>query len=82
MGVVSVIGSIEGPLKAACGSAPGIDGVCTWNRVTTVKESFDQAAFAVAHPEWLAAYMKPATTSTSLVLARDNGYRLPAATSI
>ena len=70
------LGLLEGRLKAACGERPGIEGVCTWNRIPTEREKFDQAAFAAAHPRWFSAYENPETTARSVVVAKDLGYRL------
>lgn len=67
---------MEAELKLACGRAPGIEGVCTWNRTVGETTTFDQSAFAAAHPDLLAEYMKPASLSTSVVVAKDLGYRL------
>lgn len=41
----------EANLKVACGSAPGIEGLCTWPRVLSTTEKFDPAAFMRAHPD-------------------------------
>jgi hypothetical protein len=38
-------------LKAACGTAPGIEGILKWPRTETVKESFDEKAFKEAEPD-------------------------------
>ena len=70
------IGLLEARLMAACGERPGIDGVCTWNRVPTEQKTFDRKAFEAAHPRWFRAYEKPEGTSRSVVVAKDLGYRL------
>lgn len=67
---------LQARLMTACGERPGIEGVCTWNRVPTERKTFDQAAFEAAHPRWFRAYEKPESTIRSVVVAKDLGYRL------
>ncbi len=38
-------------IQAACKTAAGIDGICTWARTRETGEVFDQEAFAKAHPK-------------------------------
>lgn len=38
-------------LKASCGTAAGIDGLCTWSRTSAEAEKFDKTAFKKAHPD-------------------------------
>jgi hypothetical protein len=65
----------EAQLKVLCGTAPGIEGLCTWNRRENTGLSFDKDALRDQQPELYAEYEKPATTSESHVLAKDSGYR-------
>jgi hypothetical protein len=41
-------------LRALCGRAPGIDGICTWKR--TLEEEFDLKAFKAEQPEAAARF--------------------------
>lgn len=65
----------EAQLKVLCGTAPGIEGLCTWNRRENAGVSFDKDAFKEQHPDLFAKYEKPATMTESHVLAKDLGYR-------
>jgi len=65
----------EAQLKVRCGTAPGIDGLCTWNRRENPGLSFDKDALKEQRPELYAEYEKPAVKSESYVLAKDRGYR-------
>ena len=66
----------EDALKALCGTAPGIEGVCTWKRYESERSSFDAEAFKEQHPDLWQDYQKPETTKPANVLTRDLGYRL------
>ena len=50
--------NFEYHLKHACGTASGIKGVCTWERVLGEKEVFDEMRFKEEHPDKHAEYMK------------------------
>lgn len=41
----------DAKLRVLCGEADGIDGLCTWKRVTKEKEVFDEDGLQSAHPE-------------------------------
>jgi hypothetical protein len=49
-------------LQALCGKAPGIDGVCSWKRVS--KEEFDLAAFKRERPEVATQYSEAGAERT------------------
>lgn len=49
-------------LKLACGTAAGIDGVCTWKRLDVVREVFDLDSFVKAHPDLYTSYLSDETT--------------------
>ena len=65
----------EAQLKLLCGTAPGIEGLCTWNRHESHGMTFDKDAFKAQYPDVYAKYEKPARTKESHVLAKDRGYR-------
>jgi hypothetical protein len=44
-------------LQVLCGTTPGIEGICTWERATTLVSSFDSKAFMAAMPELYAKYV-------------------------
>ena len=62
-------------LKVLCGTAPGIDGLCTWVRDGKEKVSLDKAAFKAAHPDVYAQYSSAAPGTEALVIAKDRGFR-------
>lgn len=49
-------------LKAACGQAAGIEGVCSWKRLYVVRNVFDLDGFVKAHPELYFSYLSDETT--------------------
>jgi hypothetical protein len=49
-------------LKLACGTAAGIDGVCTWKRLDVLREVFDLDSFVKAHPDLYTSYLSDETT--------------------
>lgn len=65
----------EAQLKLLCGTAPGIEGLCTWNRRENPGVSFDKDALKEQQPDLYAQYETPATTQESRVLVKDRGYR-------
>lgn len=50
-------------LKSLCGDSDGIDGVCSWKRVTKTKLAFDGAAFKDKHPQIYRRYLKKGKAS-------------------
>ncbi len=52
---------VEARIKAACGSASGIDDVCKWSRDVIIERKFDHRSFAQAHPELFERYLIPPT---------------------
>lgn len=67
---------IEVELKASCGSAAGINDVCTWKRELVVSEKFDVGQFRNDHPEKYDRHLVTKPSTTVLRLARDRAYRL------
>ncbi|MGA1076297.1 MAG: hypothetical protein ACO307_14365, partial [Ilumatobacteraceae bacterium] len=67
---------LEARLKVACGTAPGVEDVCTWNRVMADSTTFDRKAFEDEYPELSTAYQTAESTQRSIGVARDLGYRL------
>ena len=66
---------IEARIRSACGTAPGIDGVCTGRRTLTTKVKFDAAAMKADNPELHQQFVKTKPGSTALVVARDRNFR-------
>ena len=62
-------------LKVLCGTAPGIDGLCTWVRDGKEKVSLDKAALKAAHPDVYAQYSSAGPGTEALVIAKDRGFR-------
>ena len=54
---------LEARIKAACGVAKGIEGVCKWSRSTETKMKFDRKSFEQKHPELLEKHLLPAAPS-------------------
>ena len=65
----------EAQLKVLCGAAPGIEGLCTWNRRENAGVNFDKDALKEQQPNLYVQYEKPATTVESRVLVKDRGHR-------
>lgn len=61
-------------IKASCGEAGGIDGVCTWSRHMEDKPTFDKKAFGEAHPELLAKYSTITVSKPKLRIYRDRNF--------
>lgn len=72
----------EAQLKVLCGNAPGIEGLCTWNRRENAGVNFDKDAFKQQNPDLFAQYEKPASMTESHVLAKDLGYRTQPRTEV
>ena len=51
---------VEAQIKAACGLAKGIEGICKWARSIETKMKFDRKSFEQKHPDLLKEYMLPA----------------------
>ena len=51
---------LEAQIKAACGPAKGIEGVCKWSRTLQAKVYFDRKEFKKVHPELFEHYLLPA----------------------
>ena len=48
---------LEAKIKAACGAAKGIEGVCTWNRIQKKTTGFNATALAEDEPELHQKYL-------------------------
>ena len=49
-------------LKLACGTAAGIDGVCTWKRLAVIRDVFDLDSFVKEHPDLYTSYLSDERT--------------------
>ena len=49
---------LELEIKSICGTAEGIEGICTWKRGNKVSKAFDSAGFKKAHPRIWARFAK------------------------
>lgn len=65
----------ENQLKVLCGTAPGIDGVCSWSRTMQVKESFDEKALETDRPDLFGQFVTAGQTRQALVINKDSGFR-------
>mgnify|MGYP001168934954 CR=1 FL=1 len=54
---------LEAQIKAACGLARGIEGVCKWTRLPDTKMKFDRKSFEEKHPDLFEEYLLPAAPS-------------------
>jgi len=65
---------LEAELKVLCGEASGIDGVCTWKRLTKVSDKFDADKFKAEYPKQHEAYMVQKPPVKAVSLAFDRGF--------
>jgi hypothetical protein len=66
---------VEAEVRVLCGTAPGITGVCTWNRIAKTKSSFDKVGLRKEHPGVYAEFVTQAEGTTAGVIARDQGFQ-------
>jgi len=66
----------EEELRAACGVAAEIEGVCKWNRSLTESTTFDSSAFKKAHPELAEKYTTTKPDYEAFAIAKDRNFRL------
>lgn len=52
---------IEARVKAACGTAQGIEGVCTWSRSLVTRPELDRNQLARDHPSLFQQYLLRST---------------------
>ena len=64
---------LDAQIKAACGTAKGIEGICTWNRIQKQTTGFSATALAEAEPELHQKYLveRDPTHSLSVNLMRS-----------
>lgn len=67
---------VEARLKAMCGEADEIRGVCKWSRTEKSKEKFDKTKFKKDNPEVYKEFVTMKKSSPSSVIRRDRGFRL------
>jgi hypothetical protein len=51
---------LDAQIKAACGSAKGIEGVRKWSRSIETKIKFDRKSFEQKHPDLFKEHLLPA----------------------
>jgi hypothetical protein len=54
----------EAHLKAACDNAMGIDGLCSWTRVSEERLTFDKKSFRIEHPELYEQFAEQVATQS------------------
>lgn len=67
---------LDATVRVACADRPGINGICTWNRLEVVEPKLDTAALKAAHPDLYEQYMKTTQSKPAVVPVRHRGYRL------
>jgi len=67
---------LKAEVQARCGTAAGINGVCTWNRALETELKFDRTALKSQRPELHARFMTTKETAPAVVPVRHLGYRL------
>ena len=67
---------LKAAAKVACADRPGINGVCTWNRVQVFEPKLDTAALKAAEPDIYNRYMTTRESKPAVVPVRHLGYRL------
>jgi len=58
-------------LQVACGTAPGIAGLCTWKRIIKTTSKLDRAKLKLDHPEEYASYVEVTQVSVVRVQPRQ-----------
>lgn len=69
------IAALEARLKVLCGTAPGIVGVCTWNRAEKESSRLDKSALKKEHADVYETFTTRKGDTSVLVLAKDRGFR-------
>jgi len=79
--------SIQGPaewevdflddrIKSECGVAPGIDGVCTWNRAFEEKVAFNKGELKKQNPDLYSQFVTVGDGTQAAVLVKDLGFQI------
>jgi len=66
---------VEASIKAECGNASGIDGVCTWRRTMSSKRKLDTTALKADHPTLHGQYTVTKPGATVVNVARGRNFR-------
>jgi hypothetical protein len=66
----------EEELRARCGRASAIEGICKWRRTMSLKTSFDTTAFKQQHPDLAETFGVLKSGTTAYFVAKDRNYRL------
>jgi len=67
---------LEAELKARCGTAAEIVGVCKWPRAMKEKETLNKDALAEQHPEIFQQFVKVRGRIQVPIVSRDLGFRI------
>ena len=70
------LGLIADRVRAECGAAAGIDGVCTWSRTATKEKTLDKGALKEHSPDIYGKFVKLSQSKPAVVVNRDLGFRL------
>ena len=65
---------LEAQIKAACGTAKGIEGVCSWNRIQKKTMAFSASILAEEDPELHLKYLVPRKPTPSLSVSLMRSY--------
>ena len=65
---------LEAQIKAACGTAKGIEGVCSWNRIQKKTMAFSASILAEEDPELHQKYLVPRKPTPSLSVSLMRSY--------
>jgi hypothetical protein len=65
---------LEDRIKSECGSAPGIQGVCTWNRVSEQKEVFNKNELKNRNHELYSQFATVGEDTEAAVVVKDLGF--------
>ena len=63
-------------VRAECGAAAGIDGICTWSRTATREKTLDKGALREHSPDVYGKFVKLTQSKPAIVVNRDLGFRL------
>ena len=64
----------EARIKTACGSAGGIEGVCTWSRSNETKQAFDEKLFREQNPDLAEQFTTIGVSVQAVIVNPKRGY--------
>ena len=65
---------LEAELKAACGDAAGVAGVCSWKRQWKVDTKLDETALKRDHADLYTSFLVEREAVTAINVARNRRY--------